>query len=51
MSKVSFAFTLAETLIVVACVCALGLFAVPHVQTLGRTTATRAFLDRFKATY
>ncbi|MFT8338907.1 Tfp pilus assembly protein FimT/FimU [Schleiferilactobacillus harbinensis] len=51
MNKASPAFTLAETLIVVACVCALGLLAVPHVQTLGRATATRAFLDRFKATY
>ena len=51
MNKASPAFTLAETLIVLACVCALGLLAVPHVQTLGRATATRAFLDRFKATY
>ena len=45
------AFTLAESLIVVGCICLLALMAVPQLTILGNQMTTRAVLDRFKAMY
>lgn len=51
MARRKTAFTLAESLIVIGCVCLLALLAVPQLSTLGSQMTTRAVLDRFKAMY